>query len=102
MVGGGKQKNILNNPKKEIEKRVVSDIKKIIKFEGDIKLLNHFSWKKGIPQYDINFSNFSNSIKNYMQKNDGFYIAGNYIKGVSVSNCVKAGHNIAQLLREKV
>ena len=101
MVGGGKQKNILKKPKKEIEKRVISDIKKIINYKGKITLLNHFSWKKGIPQYDMNFSNFSNSIKKFMKKNDGFFIIGNYINGVSVSNCIKAGHQTALLLSEK-
>jgi oxygen-dependent protoporphyrinogen oxidase len=102
MVGGGKQKNILKKPKKEIEERVISDIKKIINYKGKITLLNHFSWKKGIPQYDMNFANFENSIKKFMKKNDGFFIIGNYINGVSVSNCIKAGHQTALLLSEKV
>ena len=102
MVGGAKQKNILKKPKKEIEKRVISDIKKIIHFEGKIELLNHFSWKKGIPQYDMNFLNFSKSIKNFKQKNPGLFIIGNFLEGVSVSNCIKAGHKTAQLLCEKV
>ena len=102
MVGGAKQKNILKNPKKEIEKKIVSDIKKIIHYDGKIELLNHFSWKKGIPQYDMNFFNFSKSIKNYTQKNPGLFIIGNFLEGVSVSNCIKAGHKTAQLLCEKV
>ena len=102
MVGGGKQKNILKKTKKEIEERVISDIKKIINYKGKITLLNHFSWKKGIPQYDMNFANFENSIKKFMKKNDGFFIIGNYINGVSVSNCIKAGHQTALLLSEKV
>jgi oxygen-dependent protoporphyrinogen oxidase len=102
MVGGAKQKKILKKPKKEIEKRVITDIKKIIDFEGKIELLNHYSWKKGIPQYDMNFFNFSKSIKTFLQKNDGLFIIGNFIEGVSVSNCVKAGHNTAQLLSKKV
>ncbi len=102
MVGGAKQKNILKKPKKEIEERVVTDIKKIIDFEGKIELLNHFSWKKGIPQYDMNFFNFSKSIKTFVQKNDGLFIIGNFLEGVSVSNCVKAGHNTAQLISKKI
>ena len=102
MVGGAKQKNILKNPKKEIEKKIVSDIKKIIHYDGKIELLNHFSWKKAIPQYDMNFFNFSKSIKNYTQKNPGLFIIGNFLEGVSVSNCIKAGHKTAQLLCEKV
>ena len=102
MVGGAKQKNILKKPKKEIEKRVISDIKKIINFEGKIVLLNQFSWKKGIPQYDMNFLNLSKSIKNFTQKNPGLFIIGNFLEGVSVSNCIKAGHKTAQLLCEKV
>ena len=102
MVGGAKQKNILKNPKKEIEKKIVSDIKKIIHYDGKIELLNHFSWKKGIPQYDMNFFNFSKSIKDYTQKNPGLFIIGNFLGGVSVSNCIKAGHKTAQLLCEKV
>ncbi len=102
MVGGAKQNNILKKPKKEIEKRVISDIKKIIHFEGKIELLNQFSWKKGIPQYDMNFFNFSKSIKNFTQKNPGLFIIGNFLEGVSVSNCIKAGHKTAQLLCEKV
>ena len=49
----------------------------------------------------MNFSNFSNTIKKFMKKNDGFFIIGNYINGVSVSNCIKAGHQTALLLSEK-
>ena len=46
-------------------------------------------YKKGIPQYRMKHQELVKSIERFQSNNPNFYISGNYINGVSVSDCIK-------------
>ena len=73
IVGGDRQKELCELPKKELES--------IFK--------NHYVYKKGIPQYMMKHQELVKSIERFQSNNPNFYISGNYINGVSVSDCIK-------------
>ena len=67
----------------------------MINHTGNVVFLNHFKWKKGIPQYNLNQEQLVISISNFEKNNKNFHITGNYFNGISVSDCIKKAKIIA-------
>ena len=44
---------------------------------------NHYRYKKGVPQYDLNHHKLLKAIRNYEKNNSNFHILGNYFNGIS-------------------
>ena len=92
MVGGEKQKQILKKNKSEIEKLVLSDLRKLIKCQGNLQESNFYLWENGIPQYNLFQDVIEESVSQFHSRNKGFFLIGNYFAGVSVSDCIKKAH----------
>jgi oxygen-dependent protoporphyrinogen oxidase len=59
---------------------------------------NIFLWKNGIPQYDLDHDVLIKNISDFHKKNKKFYILGNYIKGISVSDCIQNAFELSKKL----
>ncbi len=95
LVGGERQKELCQLPVKELENMVLKELEEMINHKGNIVFSNHFKWKKGIPQYNLNQEQLISSISNFEKNNKNFHITGNYFNGISVSDCIKKAKIIA-------
>mgnify|MGYP001372082842 CR=1 FL=1 len=95
LVGGERQKELCQLPVKELENMVLKELEEMINHKGNIVFSNHFKWKKGIPQYNLNQEQLVSSISNFEKNNKNFHITGNYFNGISVSDCIKKAKIIA-------
>lgn len=95
LVGGERQKELCQLPVKELENMVLKELEEMINHKGNIVFSNHFKWKKGIPQYNLNQEQLIGSISNFEKNNKNFHITGNYFNGISVSDCIKKAKIIA-------
>lgn len=89
MVGGDRQKEIFNDSKQSIIKKNISEIRQLLSYSADIKIINYYYWRNAIPQYSLEHDLFVTGVKNFEKNNKNFYLLGNFIKGVSVSDCIK-------------
>ena len=98
LVGGERQKELCKIDTKKLKQIILEETQDLIKHNGEVIMSNHFRWTNGIPQYNLNKEKLVLSIKNYISKNKGFHIIGNYFDGVSVSDCIKKGKKVSQFI----
>ena len=88
IVGGERQPQLCDLPTDQLQKLIESELKELIQTQANPYFSNHYSYKKGIPQYLMNHQNLLDSVEKFEQENNNFFVSGNYIKGVSVSDCI--------------
>ena len=98
LVGGEKQKRLLNYNKTILQKLVLEELKSLIDCETDPVRSNYISWDKAIPQYNFVQSDLEKAIEDFHKHNENFKIIGNYFSGVSVSDCVQKGEEVVKEL----
>ena len=98
MVGGTRQEQLLKTDKDLLFDKIVRDIRKLISYDGRIIMKHDFLWDKGIPQYGLDHDYIINEIKNFENKNKDFHIMGNYVNGISVSDCIEKASAVSKIL----
>ena len=98
MVGGTRQELLLKTDKDLLFDKILRDIRKLISYEGRIIMKHDCLWDKGIPQYGLDQDYIISEIKNFENKNKGFHIIGNYVNGISVSDCIEKASVISKIL----
>ena len=95
LVGGEKQKHLCSMEINELKAKVLKEVESIFNHQGETSLQHHYRWEKGIPQYNLNHGKLNSCIQKFMTENKNFFITGNYVNGVSVSDCIHKGKEIA-------
>ena len=89
IVGGERQPHLCELPIEELQALIENELKELIQSQKKPHFSNHYSYKKGIPQYQMNHQNLLDAIHYFQSKNQNFLISGNFTKGVSVSDCIQ-------------
>ena len=58
-------------------------------------------WPDAIPQYNQNHLEFMDWIRDLNFQNQGLYLCGNYIGGISIPDCIEFSQNLAKTLSIK-
>lgn len=98
IAGGSRNPEILAKSDAEIKEEILSSLRSVIGFAGKPDFIDLKRWKKGIPQYNLGYSEIEKSIETFLKENSSIKIAANYFKGVSVSDCIKNGNLAAKEL----
>ena len=98
MVGGTRQEHLLKTDKDLLFDKIVRDVRKLIFYDGQIIMKHDFLWDKGIPQYGLNHDYINKVIKNFENKNKDLHIVGNYVNGISVSDCIEKASILSKKL----
>ena len=98
MVGGTRQEQLLKTDKDLLFDKIIRDIRKLFSYDGRIIMKNDFLWDKGIPQYGLDHDYITNEIKNFENKNKDLHIMGNYVNGISVSDCIEKASILSKIL----
>ncbi len=98
MVGGMRQEQLLKTDKDILFDKIVKDIRKLISYDGQIIMKHDFLWDKGIPQYGLDHDIITKEIKNFENKNKDLHIMGNYVNGISVSDCIEKASILSKIL----
>lgn len=98
MVGGTRQKQLLKTDKDLLFDKIVRDVRKLISYDGQIIMKHDFLWDKGIPQYGLDHDYITKEIKNFENKNKDLHILGNYVNGISVSDCIEKASILSKKL----
>jgi len=92
-VGGRQWQKNAELPKQEILKRHTEELKQIYGIKNDPIPQQFTRWDKSVPQYDEQMLKVERQLKR-LKKSD-IYICANWFGGVSVSDCIKKGRDLA-------
>ena len=92
-VGGRQWQENVELPQQEILKRHTAELKQIYRIKKDPIVQQFTKWDKSVPQYDEQMLDVERQLKR-LKKSD-IYICANWFGGVSVSDCIKKGRDLA-------
>lgn len=74
---------------------MIDSLKDVLKIKGEPIFFHRKDWKYAIPQYELGYDNVIEKIEDFQKTNPNFYIAGNFYRGISVSDCIANGKALA-------
>ncbi|MBX7219892.1 MAG: protoporphyrinogen oxidase [Blastocatellia bacterium] len=95
-IGGSTDPDILKLSNDEIVQTVHSDLQKIMGISGSPKVLNVNRWERVIPQYTLGFPERRSEIEALTNRYPGLFLAGNYLHGISIGDCVTWSRTVAE------
>lgn len=96
ICGGDFNPEITNLQDQDIFKQVESSLEKILSIKSKPIFRKISRWGKAIPQYYLGHEEIQEELKAFEKAHPGFYFSGNYLNGISVSDCVKNANILAE------
>lgn len=87
MINEKRTPHIHEMTQEEVQTFIVSEVSELYAVTGEPISVTIGSWKKSIPQYNIDMLHVKNSIK--VIENDNIYILSNWPNGVSIADCIQ-------------
>lgn len=95
-VGGARQPELLDRPEQELVQTVLEEFERTMGIEADPVLVETRFWEKAIPQYNLGYIEHVRCFERFERENPGLFLAGNYIGGISLGDCVRNSRPLAQ------
>ena len=96
MLGGTHHPGIINDDQERILAKAIREIDSVYGLTAGPVEIFFKSWPKAIPQYEINYPHWRQSIAEQCAKTPGLYLCGNYLDGVSFNDCIKNAKILAE------
>jgi oxygen-dependent protoporphyrinogen oxidase len=98
MLGGAHHPAIINEGQEKIIGLAIKEIDSIYglisgPLETFVKL-----WPQAIPQYELNYPNLYQSIRQQCAKTPGLYLCANYLDGISFNDCIYSAKVLAGII----
>jgi oxygen-dependent protoporphyrinogen oxidase len=97
--GGYRQADFIHRAKTEIQEEIHQSLIRLNVVQGDFEFASCYHWPKAIPQYELGHQDILDQIAEFEAKNPNFLIAGNFLKGISVSDCIENSFKLAVSLK---
>ena len=96
ICGGGFNSEIAQWDESRILNEVQGSLEKILAIKAQPDFYRIKRWENAIPQYYLGHQEILDSFKKFEQVFHDFHLAGNYINGISVSDCIKNSKKLAE------
>ncbi len=96
--GGEKLKNLAEHSEEKRFELIRESIEKLFNVKGSPIMINSTTWLHGIPQYEMGHQTILDAIHAFEERHSHFYIQGNFLDGISVSDCISNGIKFAKQL----
>jgi len=97
-IGGARNRGIIKQSDDEVLAEVLADLKTLLGVKGSPVFTNITRYERSIPQYKLGHSASMANIERALEPLPGLHLLGNYLKGISVADCVKNGVEMAERL----
>jgi oxygen-dependent protoporphyrinogen oxidase len=95
MLGGAHHPQIINDTEKQVLAKAIKEIDSTYGIRSQpIKTFMKI-WPKAIPQYEINYPYWRQSVAEQCAKTLGLYLCANYLDGVSFNDCIANARSLA-------
>ncbi len=93
-LGGATDPEVVDYEDEAVMSIVEKELENILDIK-EFEFLKVTRWKRGIPQYTLGYRKYIELANSIEKEQPGLFLGGNYIHGVSVSDCIKVSHNLA-------
>lgn len=90
-VGGAENPERARQPKKDLVAEVQLALDRLLGISGTPEFVKHTFWENALPQYELGYDYFLETMNEIEKKFPGLYLAGNIRGGVSVPDCIENG-----------
>ena len=98
MLAGSLHPEILKMPANDIFKKAIEEIRQQLELKGDPQEVFLSLWPKAIPQYDADYAGILPILEEKLTHFSHIHIVSNFLKGVSMNDCVENAYQAAQKL----
>ena len=95
MVGGARQPEIARLPADKLLAAVDRDLRELLGVTGEPVFQRHSFWPRAIPQYNLGYERFLETMTNVERNHPGLLIGGQARDGIALPACVAAGEKLA-------
>lgn len=99
-AGGALQPEVLKWDDKELAKRVLADLKMILGITEAPLFATLQRWPRTMPQYTVGHTQRILHIEEMLLGFPGLALAGNWLRGVGIPDCIESGERAAEALLE--
>ncbi|WP_309399163.1 protoporphyrinogen oxidase [Cerasicoccus maritimus] len=90
-VGGARQPELAEKPAEEIQAIALREVNHLLGVTGDPEFTEVTVWPKAIPQYNVGYGDFLETMSAAEARFPGLHLLGNYRGGISVGQCIVNG-----------
>ena len=101
-VGGLRAPELATRDTKSIVELALADLRSLLGVRGRPVFVHHSVYPKAIPQYEVGFGRFRDLMNNLEAKAPGLFLAGHYRDGISLSDSIVSGANVAERIGKYV
>jgi len=94
-IGGARAPLLPNSTPEELIKIAVKDLSTILGVRGQPTFQHVAVYRHAIPQYNVGFGKFRAMMNEMELKAPGLFVAGHARDGISLSDSIVSGHNVA-------
>ena len=101
-VGGERYPELAALPPDELYKITCDDLKVLLGVRGQPTFQHCVFYPKAIPQYNVGYGRFRDLMNEVEVKAPGLFLAGQYRDGVSLSDSIVSGCNVAERVAQSL
>ncbi|MFI5356970.1 MAG: protoporphyrinogen oxidase [Opitutales bacterium] len=96
MAGGARQPEVAMLELPALLRRIQPDLVQLLGVTGEPLFLRHTLWPQAIPQYNLGYERYFDTMNAAETGHPGFLIGGQARDGIAVSACIAAGEKLAR------
>lgn len=94
-IGGARSPELARKSPEELFDMTLEDLRVLLRISGEPTFKHHVLYPQAIPQYNLGYERFRNLMAEMETGAPGFFLAGHYRDGISVSDCIVSGEKAA-------
>ncbi len=94
-VGGTRRPDLALVDDDELMNHVRADLRDLLQVDGHPVIVHRRTWKHAIPQYAVGYGEILDNLQRIEDRHPGLFFAGNYRGGISVTDTLKSGLEMA-------
>jgi oxygen-dependent protoporphyrinogen oxidase len=95
-IGGTRHPELATRDAEDLIAITLSDLRTLLGVTGQPTFRQIALFPKAIPQYEVGYGRFEELMREVEEKAPGFFLAGNYRRGISLGDSIVSGHHVAE------
>ena len=99
-IGGALNKELSNKTKQHFIDKSIKEFSEIMNIQDEPSFISSKLWEKAIPQYNLDYSTQLKAIEEFEKENPGFFIGGNFRRGIALGDCFNSAEILCDQVKE--
>ncbi|MBM3839381.1 MAG: protoporphyrinogen oxidase [Verrucomicrobia bacterium] len=95
-AGGTRHPELAMRGAEKLVRITLQDLRALLGVAGQPTFQHIALFPKAIPQYEVGYGQFEELMREVEEKAPGFFLAGNYRRGISLGDSIVSGHHVAE------